>query len=87
MKFNKKSLAKILLVIIVISALAMLTGCDVTPNEGVNESLGVLSGGLLGALIVFMYSVLLAIGSVFVAIFSLIAGLFQLIGALIGMLF
>ena len=87
MKFNRKLISKILLIIIVISAISLLTGCEVTPNDNINDALGTMSGGFLGSLILFMYSVLLAIGSAFAAVISFFAGLFQIIGELIGMLF
>ena len=85
MKINKSLVSKILVAIILLSALTMLTGC--TSNEGVNDGLNSISGGFFISLIGILSSILGAIASVFLGIISLIAGIFQIIGGLIASIF
>lgn len=80
MKINKRSVAKLILVVILLSVLTLLTGCS--SNPGLFAALYQIVGGIFIAIIGILGSIVTAIISVILGIFAFIGGILNLIGGL-----
>jgi len=80
---NKKVLPKVLLVIILLTAILMLSGCSMNSN---NLSLGLyqLFGSFIMVVVGFLVSLLSAFVSLLLGIILFVMGIFTTIGGLIG---